>query len=423
MAMKGACEGTDFEEIGEELAQEWSSKWSGRNDPVYDSKTYRENRPKAGWRVLTAEVEKHAGVSLRLEEAQAVFGASPLLVEPNNPRATTTRPRLRLLTVQDLLTLPKPRWLIDGMLPENSLAEVFGESGSFKSFLALDMALSIAAGSDYHGRPTLQGTVVNVCAERFYGTRKRVLAWAAVRGIAPESPPIHFIGRAIDVRNGSEDLKALREELAKIAGPIRFVVIDTLNRNLQGDENSSADMRDFIAGCDEIREATRAAVAVVHHTGWSQKDRSRGHSSFKAAVDTEMKVERERRSFTVTLSCTKQKDSAEFDAVCFQLEPYGFGDDGSLVPRLDTGGPASADDRKWTLLQHLRDAEPEGLTGPQWYDVAGGNKADHLEVRRALLEAGLVRFEKAGRSGQYHLTSDGETALAEHLRKAMEAVA
>jgi RecA-family ATPase len=45
------------------------------------------------------------------------------------------------------------------------------------------------------------------------------------------------------------------------------ITIDTLNRAIQGDENSSGDMSKFIRAADAIRAAFDCLVIIVHHCG------------------------------------------------------------------------------------------------------------------------------------------------------------
>ena len=45
------------------------------------------------------------------------------------------------------------------------------------------------------------------------------------------------------------------------------VVIDTLNRSLNGNENDSKDMAAYIRAADAIRETFHCAVIIVHHCG------------------------------------------------------------------------------------------------------------------------------------------------------------
>ena len=88
----------------------------------------------------------------------------------------------RLPTLPDHLnfyaTQPQPqRFLIDNIAPQSCLSAIVGSSYSFKTFLALDMALSVAAGLPIHGMETQQGTVIYVNGEGRYGIMTRINAW------------------------------------------------------------------------------------------------------------------------------------------------------------------------------------------------------------------------------------------------------
>jgi len=60
---------------------------------------------------------------------------------------------------------PPPVFMIADYLIENSFAVLYGPPASFKSFLAIDWALSVAHGRDWNGRPTAQGAVVYLAME------------------------------------------------------------------------------------------------------------------------------------------------------------------------------------------------------------------------------------------------------------------
>ncbi|TGQ23926.1 AAA family ATPase, partial [Mesorhizobium sp. M00.F.Ca.ET.216.01.1.1] len=57
---------------------------------------------------------------------------------------------LKILSYADMKDLPEPAWLIDGLIQENTTALMFGKSNSFKSFLAIDIALSVASHRPWH---------------------------------------------------------------------------------------------------------------------------------------------------------------------------------------------------------------------------------------------------------------------------------
>ena len=68
--------------------------------------------------------------------------------------------RFKPYSLSELATLPAPSWLVDDVLPDNSLATMYGQPSGGKTFAALDMALCVATGRSWHGHPTKQRQVV-----------------------------------------------------------------------------------------------------------------------------------------------------------------------------------------------------------------------------------------------------------------------
>jgi RecA-family ATPase len=98
--------------------------------------------------------------------------------------------------------------------------------------------------------------------------------------------------------------------------PPLFIIVDTLARCFDGDENQQEDMGNFIKGLDLLREAHDATVLVVHHTSKEGFD-ERGSSAFRGACDTMMFASKEESE--ITLKCTKQKDAQEFPDETYEL--------------------------------------------------------------------------------------------------------
>jgi AAA domain len=235
--------------------------------------------------------------------------------------------RVVLTTEAEMEALAPPTWLVNDILPEQGLASIFGAPETFKSFIALDLVMSVALGLDWHGHEVEPGRVVYVAAEGFFGMQKRYRAWKQYAGVTGDVG-IYFLRHSIEVRNGSRDLRELREEIEeKIEGSAAAIVLDTLSRNLTGSENLPDDMGAYIRGCEELKEATGGVILSVHHTGHTEADRSRGHSSWYGALDVEMKCARD--GDRVTVECTKMKDAPHFLPLSFDLIPIGD----SLVPK------------------------------------------------------------------------------------------
>jgi hypothetical protein len=108
--------------------------------------------------------------------------------------------------------------------------------------------------------------------------------------------------------------------------PCRLVILDTLARAMAGgDENSGKDMGDAVKSMDAIRAATSAHVMLIHHCGKNEALGARGHSSLRAAVDTEIEINRPEGEKISTVRVTKQRDLPAGDPMPFSLEPVTLG--------------------------------------------------------------------------------------------------
>ena len=207
------------------------------------------------------------------------------------------------------------RWIIKGVIPENSFGVVYGGSGGGKSFFAVDLACCIATGKSFMGQRTTQGSVYYLAAEGCSGVKKRIRGWSIVHHGGEDIPQMMIGGRAVDL----SDPVMVRRFIAAIkhmqdlpdVEPIRLIVIDTLARCFGGEENSATAMNIAIQHCDLIRAETGASVLVVHHSGKDEDRGARGSSALRAACDFEFSVKRQASDSGIkaTLKNTKAKDS------------------------------------------------------------------------------------------------------------------
>lgn len=253
---------------------------------------------------------------------------------------TDARPARRatysLIFDDQLGTIEKPDWLIDGILPTRSLGVVHGQPGAGKTFLVLDWAMCVAEGHKWLGRAVQQGPVVYVLAEGWHGLNGRVSAWKMHNGVmSDDRSGVAFLGqpiRLIDPR----DIMAFGDSVEATGVYPCLVVIDTLARNSTGiDENSAKEMGQIISNCDQLRQRFDCAVLLVHHStkGGLSAPTLRGSSALNGAADTVVSVkqgEGDDQGFLV-VGCEKQKDFAPFSPMKFRLVPV----ENSVVMSLD----------------------------------------------------------------------------------------
>jgi hypothetical protein len=232
----------------------------------------------------------------------------------------------RFLSLAEALAAPAPpAWLIRDYLERDTLAVLFGEPGSMKSFLALDMGLCIASGQPWHGTKVSRGPVCYIAGEGFRGLLKRIQAWCRHWHLSPESLPFAVSRESVQFLDqaSADAVTAAVEKMASEHGTPSLVIVDTLSRCMGGDENATADMTAFVAALDRLRARFNCSVLVVHHSGLADKTRFRGSTALHGACDWEYSLSKDGE--TRKLHCTKAKD---FDAppdMHFEPEQVGTG--------------------------------------------------------------------------------------------------
>lgn len=226
--------------------------------------------------------------------------------------------------------------LIYRFLQRETFSVMAGPPASSKSFLALDIALSIANPNkqffmDNELFPIAHGSVVYISCEGNQGFINRIEAYKKQNEL-PATIPFGLINKQLNLRTDEELLKTLVYKLNKFEEftkqKLQLVIIDTLNRVMAGgDENSSIDMSQMVANIDKIQKFTNSHICVLHHLGKDAERGSRGHSSLKGAIDTELMVNRNKNTNVCTLRITKQKDLDSLEPITYKLNVIPLGVD------------------------------------------------------------------------------------------------
>ena len=213
-------------------------------------------------------------------------------------------------------------WLIKDLLECDTFAEVFGPPKSYKSFLALDIALSIATGTKWQGHEVKQqGLVVYICGEGHGGIGRRIKAWCQEHGLQPDNLIISTMAAQLsDAEQVQMVLKQIIEAVNKTGLEPVLIIIDTLARNFGGDENTAKDMSSFISHIDTMRKPFDASALLIHHSGHGNEERSRGSSALAGALDARYQLKIEGGLGEVMLEPIFMKDAPVPDAMTFSIK-------------------------------------------------------------------------------------------------------
>ena len=226
----------------------------------------------------------------------------------------------KLLTGNDLRAMPPVRWRLKGVLPYEGLAALYGPSASGKSFLAIDLCVALAEGQTWFGLRTTQSTLIYVALEGESGFKNRVAAWELENNRTLPST-LFLIMQPFQITN-QIDVDCFVNSVPYDS----VVVVDTLNRAAPtSDENSSKEMGEILQACKRLQGQIGGLVVLVHHTGKDTTKGARGHSSFFAALDGAIEVERssDKRSWSIA----KAKDGQDGKTFPFSLKIHNLGQD------------------------------------------------------------------------------------------------
>ena len=255
------------------------------------------------------------------EDSEPASDADEFTPEPE-PELVPAESKIRIEAWDSIEDEPV-EWLIQDVLPRKGFSALFGPPGSFKSFVALDIAHSIATGTAWMGKEvTTPGAVLYICGEGHGGIGARIRACRLHHKTEPGAK-VYVIRHQLNLRSSKEDIQQLQLAISNLVQreQVRFelVQVDTLARAFGGgNENDSSDMGAFIASLSKIQRLLDCALQIVHHVGKDITKGLRGHSSLLGALDTELELQRldgalqdNHIAGSGNITITKQKDGSD----------------------------------------------------------------------------------------------------------------
>ena len=242
------------------------------------------------------------------------------------------------------------RWLVTGLWSEQAVGIVGGEPKCCKSFLALDLAVAVAAGVPCLRRFAVSraGRVLLFAAEdALHIVRRRLEGISAAAGVALANLDIQVI-TAPTVRL---DLDADRRNLAETVARLkpRLLILDPFVRLHRIDENASGEVAPLLAYLRELQRRHDVAVLVVHHAkkgggGVRAGQALRGSSEFHAWGDSNPYLRRDGDDLSLSV---EHRAAASMTPITIELAQRGTALALEVVDRRDpaTPPPSSLDER------------------------------------------------------------------------------
>jgi phage/plasmid primase-like uncharacterized protein/energy-coupling factor transporter ATP-binding protein EcfA2 len=322
-----------------------------------------------------------------------------------------------LIQADEFSQQPAPvRWLIKKWVQEDALIMIHGPSGSGKTFLVLDLCLRIAADhKNWCGYTVKNGPIVYLAGEGHHGLRGRIAAWKHKNGAKKLNAWLSREGCDLNTAGGyTKTATAIRQ----LGARPKLIVVDTLHRFLNGDENSAQDAKTMLDACSNLMREFSCSVLLVHHTGVSDdaQHRARGSSAWRGALDIEINVTpAEKSNGLIQVAQKKSKDSELENPLFFRLEkvqiPNWVDEENepvfsAVLTQSEAGEDEEITQRKWGETQKdvnkfksawVYSGREERNNSPY---LSRSALINYLIINEGLTEATAKTYVKDGRKGR-----------------------
>lgn len=171
------------------------------------------------------------------------------------------------------------RWLIENLWADSAVGLIGGHPKSCKTWLGLEMAVSVGSGTDcldrFHvPRPGL--VLLYLAEDALHIVRERLAALCQHRHTSIDQLNVWVITASTLRLDRPEDVALLEQTVA--AYKPRLLLLDPFVRMHRQDENSAQDVAGILDRLRKIQRAHNTAVAVVHHTRKNGNNADRGHA-------------------------------------------------------------------------------------------------------------------------------------------------
>jgi len=318
-----------------------------------------EERLTAGRTQLKVTYAKHIGWHVRSKEPDDHGSAASEEGSTDTGEQAKTDGRPTGWSLYDHTAVEPPRWLIKGILPEQCVAIIPGQWGSYKTTTALEMALSVMTGRAFAGQYRIKrpGAVIYFAVEGAGTLHSRLAALAQQSG-APDKLP--FAWRSDCPRLTTKEAgPAIVAHYAEAADyfqraygvPTVLVLVDTYavaaGFTTSGDDNDTAATQSAFNALRFVHKHTGAAVVVVDHFGKMAEAGTRGSSNKEGNADAVLATLADKDlngAVTNTrLAVRKQRDGKSGFEIPFvpQVIELGLDEDGDPVTAvvIDWGSP------------------------------------------------------------------------------------
>lgn len=270
--------------------------------------------------------------------------ARPVKWDDSAPAPDDYRKKLLKIREKMMSQLSTPEFVVDGLFPAGAPGIVFGASGTKKSFFAVHVSCSVAAGLPVFGMGVRKGLVIYFAPEDAGGVYERVRGWEEnYNGGKPLEnfmliPSPLALNNDVKLQEWIDNLHAVMSLMPESERNVAMIVCDTLSANCAGmnigadatgrgghafEENSNTDVAYVMNRAEQVASKLNTAMMFIHHSGKDSAKGARGASALKANASFEIEIKSHKPTGGIIVHPTKIKMAASLEprVVVFSSQP------------------------------------------------------------------------------------------------------
>ncbi len=198
------------------------------------------------------------------------------------------------------------RWLIESLWMHSAVGLIGGNPKSLKTWVGLEMAVSVASGTACLDRFAVQSpgpALIYLAEDRLCTVRERLEALCAHRGLGLDAIDLHVITVPTLRLDTRVDVSRLNATIDRYRP--KLLLLDPFVRLHRSDENSSQDIALILASLRELQRRYDVAVVIAHHTRKNQRASQhgqtlRGSGDFHAWSDSALYLTHHKQALQLT---------------------------------------------------------------------------------------------------------------------------
>ncbi len=263
---------------------------------------------------------------------------------------TETLPVTRACELDD--KAGSPRWLITELWAASGVGLIGGHPKSCKSWLGLEMAVSVATATACLGRfhvPAQGPALVYLAEDALHSVKERLASLCAHRNLALQALDVHVITASCLHLDRSTDIQRLDNTICAIKP--RLLLLDPLVRMHGCDENSAQEISRLLESLRTLQRKHDLAIILVHHTRKSSGSREgqtlRGSSDLWAFGDSNLFLSHKDQALILSV---EHRAAPTPEPITIELAS----DPPHLVIAEAADSPPSLENRLVDLLRHVQ---------------------------------------------------------------------